>query len=155
LPDTAKTTNPKEEEMMLDIEEASLMYDVWLDATVIPQLDVWKTINLSTEEVKVVKLTAEQLGFKDGASIQDIYYRAIELGLELCPPELGPQIVRQCSVGDVKSCLHIGMDILPYSNSMVHHIEHVKGRDDLLLNKHPGHEDYFCEGWFTFAFVKP
>jgi len=43
-------------------------------------------------EVDLVNVSVADLGFKDGAIRKDIYRRAIELGLELCPAEVGPQL---------------------------------------------------------------
>ena len=42
-------------------------------------------------EVDLVKVTVAELGFK-GAQRDQIYARAKELGLELCPAEVGPQL---------------------------------------------------------------
>ncbi len=43
-------------------------------------------------EVELVVASVAELGFKDGATRKDIYVRAQELGLDLCPPEVGPQL---------------------------------------------------------------
>lgn len=43
-------------------------------------------------EVDLVKVTVAELGFKKGARRNQIYERAKELGLGLCPPEVGPQL---------------------------------------------------------------
>jgi len=43
-------------------------------------------------EVDLVKVTVAELGFKNGARHNQIYERAKELGLGLCPPEVGPQL---------------------------------------------------------------
>lgn len=39
--------------------------------------------------LQIVELTVEDLGFSDGATLHQIFKRASELGLELCPLELG------------------------------------------------------------------
>lgn len=48
----------------------------------------------TTSETKyrlnTVQLTVRDLGYSNGATLPQIYERAIELGLELCPLELGP-----------------------------------------------------------------
>lgn len=44
------------------------------------------------EQVKLVKLKVRDLGFPDGATTKEMYKKAEEFGLELCPPETGPQI---------------------------------------------------------------
>ena len=46
--------------------------------------------------VELVVVSTADLGFKYNASRADIYKRAIELGLELCISEIGPQICLQC-----------------------------------------------------------
>ena len=44
------------------------------------------------QEYDLVRFTVEQLGFPDGATIDEIYAKAEELGLDLCPAEVGPQL---------------------------------------------------------------
>ncbi len=44
----------------------------------------------TTEEVTLICLTVADLGFTRNATIDQIYERAKELGLELCPPDVGP-----------------------------------------------------------------
>ena len=43
-----------------------------------------------TEQVDLVRLTVKDLGFAQGATTDQIYQKAKELGLELCPAEVGP-----------------------------------------------------------------
>ncbi len=50
------------------------------------------TVAPKETEVNLVKVTVGELGFKNGARHDQIYERAKELGLELCPPEVGPQL---------------------------------------------------------------
>lgn len=42
--------------------------------------------------LKTVELTVMDLGFPDGANTAQLFKRATELGLELCPLELGPHL---------------------------------------------------------------
>ncbi|MEK4100048.1 helicase [Bacillus sp. FSL E2-0195] len=42
--------------------------------------------------LETVELTVIDLGFPDGATTAQLFKRASELGLELCPLELGPQL---------------------------------------------------------------
>lgn len=49
------------------------------------------TTEKQKETIHIVRLTVADLGFKNGATTDQIYQRAKELGLELCPPEVGPQ----------------------------------------------------------------
>lgn len=50
------------------------------------------TVTTEETEVDLVNVTVAELGFKDGTRRDQIYGRAKELGLELCPPEVGPQL---------------------------------------------------------------
>ena len=44
----------------------------------------------NSETAVLIRLTAADLGFTSGATTEKIYKRAEELGLELCPAEVGP-----------------------------------------------------------------
>ncbi len=50
------------------------------------------TVATSVSGVELVVVSVAELGFKDGATRKDIYIRAKELGLDLCSPEVGPQL---------------------------------------------------------------
>lgn len=50
------------------------------------------TAGTKEEEVDLVVVSNADLGFKDGAKLKDTYARALELGLELCLNEVGPQL---------------------------------------------------------------
>jgi len=79
-------------------------------------------VSLREVEVELVNETIAGLGFKGlnsrgrpitGASSRELYSRAKDLGLDLCPAEVGPQLCRQYSnhpnVG-LPSVLVIGMN---------------------------------------------
>lgn len=51
-----------------------------------------KTPCAAEEEVDLINLTVGELGFGKRASYKDICARAVELGLELCPAEVGPAL---------------------------------------------------------------
>ena len=44
------------------------------------------------EEINLVSFSVKQLGFSDGATLQEIYNKAKEFGLELCPPQVGSEL---------------------------------------------------------------
>lgn len=50
------------------------------------------TTSKKSEQIDLIRLTVEDLGFLNGATTQEIYEKAQELGLELCPAETGPNI---------------------------------------------------------------
>jgi hypothetical protein len=58
------------------------------------------TTSQETKDMKLVRLTVAELGFPDGATTDEIYKRADELGLDLCPAEVGPQLRLQSDIKD-------------------------------------------------------
>src|SRR3989338_7539783 len=46
----------------------------------------------SPSEINLVRMTVADLGFEFNATTEDIYARAKELGLDLCPAEVGPEL---------------------------------------------------------------
>jgi hypothetical protein len=50
------------------------------------------TVSETEQDVELVNVSVEELGFKQSACYADICKRAFELGLDLCPAEVGPQL---------------------------------------------------------------
>lgn len=50
------------------------------------------TASAEESEVDLVIRSVAELGFENGATRKQIYDRALELGLQLCPSEVGPQL---------------------------------------------------------------
>jgi hypothetical protein len=50
------------------------------------------TVAVKETELDLVVVSVAELGFKNGATLEQIYARAKELGLDLCPNEVGPQL---------------------------------------------------------------
>lgn len=61
------------------------------------------------EEAKLVRLTVADLGFKTSATTDQIYERAQALGLELCPPDTGPNYRLQYKDQPLGEWVRIGM----------------------------------------------
>lgn len=61
--------------------------------------DILKDTEFSKEEQRynLVRFTVKQLGLPDGATTEEIYKKAEDLGLELCPAEVGPHLRLQYS----------------------------------------------------------
>ncbi len=75
-----------------------------------PKQPDWKKWKLkSPEEAKLIRLHVEDLGFPSGATTDQIYARAEELGLELCPPEVGPQFRLQYTNQPMNEYVYVGM----------------------------------------------
>ncbi len=68
------------------------------------------TASAEEVEVNLVLVSVAELGFKDGATRRDIYARAKEFGLELCPAEVGPQLRFQYKDQPKGEWLLIGME---------------------------------------------
>lgn len=60
-----------------------------------------------SQEYDLVRFTVGELGFLNGATTDEIYHRAQELGLELCPAEVGPHLRLQYRG---KECMPIAME---------------------------------------------
>src|SRR3989338_2899129 len=61
-------------------------------------------------EVELVVVSAAELGFKDGATRADIYQKTQQLGLSLCPPEVGAQLRLQYKDQPKGEWLRIAME---------------------------------------------
>jgi len=61
------------------------------------------------ENIELVEMSVATLGFKKGARYDKICKRAIELGLQLCPAEVGPQLRLQYQNQPKSETLHIAM----------------------------------------------
>ena len=111
---------------------------------------------MATEETEVdlVVVSVAELGFETGAYCEGIYKRAQELELELCPPEVGPQLRLQYKDQPMGECLLIGME--PISDSDSHYpnvfsVEHDSG--SLWLCSSLGHSGHFRTGGDRWVFL--
>ncbi len=60
--------------------------------------------------VDLVLISSSDIGLKNGATRKNFYNRVYELGLELCPPELGPQLRLQYPDQPHDELIIIGME---------------------------------------------
>jgi hypothetical protein len=90
-----------------DVVKAGMKIDVWANEI----LDkVAFTGAKGVTEVELVVCSVADLGFKDQATRRSIYARARDLGLHLCPPEVGPQLRLQYADQSNEESLLIAMD---------------------------------------------
>ena len=68
--------------------------------------------NKNVESVTLICLTVADLGFIGKATIDKIYQRAEELGLELCPVEVGPHYRLQYQNQPRNECIRVGMKLI-------------------------------------------
>ncbi len=67
----------------------------------------------NTEQFDLVHLKVSDLGFPHGATTEEIYQKAKELGLELCPAEVGPNLRLKYTNQPLNEWLRIAMKQLP------------------------------------------
>ena len=71
-------------------------------------------------ELDLVVLSVSELGFGDLASLHDIYARAVSLGFELCPAEVGPALRLNYFDQPLGEFLHIAMKpVAKYNGELV------------------------------------
>lgn len=88
------------------------------------------------ETVDLVRLTVRDLGFPSGATTDEIYRRAQELGLELCPAEVGPRLRLELDqpLGDY---FFIGMESFPGRD----------GEPHVFMLERNGGGLWLCDNW--------
>lgn len=81
--------------------------------------DILKRVEVATKptEVGIVVVTVTELGFPNGATQAQIYERALSLGLQLCPAEVGPQLRLQYADQPNGECILVGMEPISISDS--------------------------------------
>jgi hypothetical protein len=131
------------------IKKSGMKINEWVD-------DILGKIPLATSEtdINLVVLSVADLGFNDGAKYGEICRRAKELGLELCPAEVGPQLRLQ--YGDQpRGWLTISMNPVTDSDGdlILFYVERNAG--DLWLYSDYGSSDKFWNSDYSFVFVLP
>ena len=83
------------------------------------------TVATEETEIDLVVVTVAELGFKNGATREQIYARAKERGLDLCPAEVGPQLRLQYKDQPTGEWLVIGMEPITFSvgSLLLFHVE--------------------------------
>lgn len=104
------------------------------------------TVASAEEEIQLVNLSVAELGFKDGATYENICSKAKELGLELCPNEVGPQLRLQYKDQPKGEYLRIAMEPITDSDGdlVIFDVDH--DDDGLWLDGNFGFSDRF---WFA------
>ncbi|OGZ17668.1 MAG: hypothetical protein A2Z78_00285 [Candidatus Nealsonbacteria bacterium RBG_13_36_15] len=113
------------------------------------------TVATEETEVDLAKVTVAELGFKDGAKREQIYERAKELGLELCPAEVGPQLRLQYQDQPNGEWVLIGMKPIVDSDGdpNVFYMERIDSK--LWLSSYWGSSDSFWHADRQWVFCRP
>jgi hypothetical protein len=107
-------------------------------------------------ELDLVVLTAADLGFPTGSTpIAEIYRRALQRGLELCPAELGPQLRLQYVNQPLGEFLHIAMQPIATWRGDLVDLTVANGGAGLLLLGGDGSPDLTLHSSVKFVFVRP
>jgi len=92
------------------------------------------TLQKDTEKTDLVRLKVQDLGFTKNATTDEVYQKAKELGLQLCPAEVGPEYRLHYTNQPMNEWLAIAMETIPGldGNPYVFDLEH--GGDGVWLN---------------------
>lgn len=104
-------------------------------------------------EVDLVVVSVAELGFKNGVKREDIYARAKELGLGLCPAEVGPQLRLQYADQSGGEWLVIGMEPITGSGGSLRLFRVGHGDFGLWLGGSCGGPDSIWRAGRRFVFV--
>lgn len=106
------------------------------------------------KKIQLVNVSVAELGFKNGATYKDICAKAKELGLELCPNEVGPQLSLQYKDQSQVGWLRIAMEPITDSGGSlrIFSVSH-NGLSLDSNNGHPGHA-WLSEFRFVFCLHK-
>lgn len=76
------------------------------------------TVLKEAEEIKLIRLSVADLGFLSGATTKQIFERSETLGLELCPPEVGPAYRLQYINQPMDEWIRVGMKAIADLHSL-------------------------------------
>jgi hypothetical protein len=106
-------------------------------------------------DVDLVVVSLAELGFNDSTSLADIYRRAGELGLELCPAEVAPLLRLQYADPPIGEFLNVAMrPVETYGGQPIALSVANAGTGPLLLGGE-AHPDFLLNGMAKLVFVRP
>lgn len=110
------------------------------------------TVAGAEEEIQLVNVSVADLGFKNGATYKGICAKAKELGLELCPNEVGPQLRLQYKDQPKGEHLCIAMEPITDSDGDLHIFNVGRDDDGLWLRGSYGYSVDFWSASHRFVF---
>lgn len=113
-------------------------------------------VGKTPEDATLIRLTVDDLGFKNYATTDQIYARAEELGLELCPPDTGPHYRLQYKNQPLNEWTFVAMKQIADSVGSPYVFSLVRFDDGLWLLDgwaYPGRE-WYPVGQFVFRLRK-
>lgn len=104
-------------------------------------------------DISLVVVSGKELGFTGYVALADIQKRALELGLELCPAEVGPQLRLQYKEQPQGENLNIAMEpIADWDGSLYFFRVENEGSKPLLASRDAG-PSYSWDSKFLWVFV--
>ena len=103
--------------------------------------------------VDLANISVADLGFAKATPLKDIYARAIELGLSLCPAEVGPQLRLQYLDQPKGELLLIAMEAITDSKGDRRILDVAHDDEGRTLYAHLGNPDYLWNHDDRFVFV--
>ncbi len=112
------------------------------------------TVSSDEIEVELVRMTVAELGFKSGATRKNIYERALELGLKLCPNEVGPALRLQYKDQPMNEWLLIAMEPITDSDGGLSVFEAERRSGGLWLYGTSALPDFFWNADSQWVFLR-
>ena len=110
---------------------------------------------VATKETKIdlVVISVAELGFKNGATREQIYTRAKERGLDLCPAEVGPQLRLQYKDQPNGEVLIVAMEPISGSDGVLRLFSVLRRDSDMWLCSYYGGPDdvWYSDDRFVFS----
>ena len=99
-------------------------------------------------------MSVAELGFKNGAKRKDIYNRALELGLKLCPNEVGPALRLQYTDQPMEEWFLVAMKPIADSDGSLYVFATVRYSDGLWFGGTYGNPDNFWNADYLWVFLR-
>ncbi len=150
--DTVEIGGISKEELLRQLEEKGIKLSDYAR-------DMLNSSDFTTGEEKesaqLIRLSVESLGFPQGATTDEIYRKAEELGLELCPAEVGPQYRLKYTAQPMNEWLRIGMKQIAGRDGDPSVFYLVRREDGLWLRHDWAEPDRRWNPEYLFAFRRP
>lgn len=135
-------------------QEITEKFKLTADAEVLLNNDEFTTTE-QLDELKLVVLSVEALGFENGATKRDLFDRALALGLDLCPAEVAPHLRLQYTDQAENEWLAVAMNHITGSDGRPNIFYVWKMGGKLGLSASAGESGLRLYGRPKFVFVKP
>lgn len=112
------------------------------------------TASSKEQELDLVVVSVAELGFKNGTARKDIYAKAQEIGLTLCPAEVGPELRLQYKDQPVGEWLYIAMEPITDSDGCLRVFRVGHGESGQWLDSYAGHPRNFWDEHSRWVFAR-